>query len=88
MRRPFIAGNWKMNLDRAGAVALAQSVAKAAAGLDHVDLAVMPPSVYLDAVAGSLRGSNVAWGSQNVYHQANGAFTGELSVAMLKDLGH
>jgi len=87
MRRPFIAGNWKMNLDRAGAVALAQSVAKAAAGLDDVDLAVMPPSIYLDAVAGTLRGSNVTWGAQNVYHQANGAYTGELSVGMLKDLG-
>lgn len=87
MRRPLIAGNWKMNLDRAGAVALAQSVAKAAAGLDNVDLAVMPPSIYLDAVAGTLRGSNVAWGAQNVYHQANGAYTGELSVGMLNDLG-
>ena len=87
MRRPFIAGNWKMNLDRAGAVALAQGVAKAAAGLDDVDLAVMPPSIYLDAVAGTLRGSNVAWGAQNVYHQANGAYTGELSVGMLNDVG-
>jgi triosephosphate isomerase len=87
MRRPLIAGNWKMNLDRAGAVALARSVAKTAAGLDHVDLAVMPPSTYLDAVAQTLQGSNIAWGAQNVYYQPNGAFTGELSVAMLKDLG-
>jgi len=87
MRRPLIAGNWKMNLDRAAAVALAEKIARQAGPLDHVDLAVIPPSVYIEAVAGVLVGSKVAWGAQNVYHQANGAFTGEISVSMLQDLG-
>ncbi len=87
MRRPFIAGNWKMNLDRAGAVALARAIAVQAEPLGGVDLAVMPPSVYIEAVAGVLAGSKVAWGAQNVYHQPNGAFTGEISLSMLKDLG-
>jgi len=87
MRRPFIAGNWKMNLDRAAAVALAQEIARQAEPLDHVDLAVIPPSVYIETVARVLAGSKVAWGAQNVYHQANGAFTGEISVSMLQDLG-
>ena len=87
MRRKFIAGNWKMNLDRKGAVALAEAVAKAAETVHNVDLAVCPPSCYLDAVAQVLKGSKVALGAQNVYHQANGAFTGELSTAMLCDLG-
>ncbi len=76
-----------MNLDRASAVELARKVAEGAKGLDHLDLAVVPPLVYIDAVAQVLKGSKVPWGAQNCYHQANGAFTGEVSVAMLKDLG-
>ena len=87
MRRPFIAGNWKMNLNRAQAVALAEAVAKRAEGLDGVDLAVCPPACYLDAVGKALAGSKVALGAQNMYHQKDGAFTGEISAAMLLDLG-
>jgi triosephosphate isomerase len=87
MRRPFIAGNWKMNLDRVAAVALAKDVAQQAAKCDGVDLAVCPPSVYLDAVGKALAGSKVALGAQNMYHEGNGAFTGELSAAMLLDVG-
>lgn len=87
MRRKFIAGNWKMNLTRAAAVALVGQLAKAAETVEGVDLAVFPPSLYVDAVAQALAGSKVAWGVQNVYHEANGAFTGEISVAMLQDLG-
>ncbi|MEN6450672.1 MAG: triose-phosphate isomerase [Thermoguttaceae bacterium] len=87
MRRPFIAGNWKMNLDRASAVALAEKLAKAAETIDAVDLAVCPPSCYLDAVGRVVAGSKVALGAQNMYHEPAGAFTGELSAAMLCDLG-
>ncbi len=87
MRRPFIAGNWKMNLNRAEAVALAGGVAEGAKDIDAVDLAVCPPSVYLDAVAEALSGSKVALGAQNMYHQPKGAFTGEISAAMLTDIG-
>jgi triosephosphate isomerase len=87
MRRPFIAGNWKMNLDRAGAVALAEGLVKKAGSVEGVDLAVCPPSCYLDAVGKVIAGSKIALGAQNMYHQPNGAFTGELSAAMLVDLG-
>jgi triosephosphate isomerase (TIM) len=87
MRRPFIAGNWKMNLDRAGAVALATEVARRAREFPGVDLAVCPPFVYLEAVNGALRNSPVGLGGQNMYHQASGAFTGEISPTMLKDVG-
>jgi triosephosphate isomerase (TIM) len=87
MRRPFIAGNWKMTQNRASAVALAEGVAKAAAQIDGVDLAVCPPSCYLDAVRQALGSSKVALGAQNMYHEKDGAFTGELSAAMLRDLG-
>jgi triosephosphate isomerase (TIM) len=87
MRRPFIAGNWKMNLNRASAVALAKGVAEKAAKIEGADLAVCPPSCYLDAVGQALAGSKVALGAQNMYHEREGAFTGELSAAMLRDLG-
>ncbi len=87
MRRPFIAGNWKMNLDKASAVALAEGLAKEAESTDGVDLAVCPPSVYADAVGRAVAGSKVALGAQNMYFEPNGAFTGEISAAMWCDLG-
>ncbi|HEV2968785.1 MAG TPA: triose-phosphate isomerase [Pirellulales bacterium] len=87
MRRPFIAGNWKMNLDRAGAVALAAEMAKRAREFPAVDLAVCPPFVYLEAVRHALAGSPVGLGAQNMYHLPSGAFTGEVSPKMLVDGG-
>jgi triosephosphate isomerase len=87
MRRPFIAGNWKMNLNREKAVALAEAVAKASQTVDNADVAVCPPSCYLDAVGKAIAGSKVALGAQNMYFEKDGAFTGELSAAMLVDVG-
>ena len=87
MRKQFIAGNWKMTQNRASAVALAEGVAKAAKTIEGVDIAVCPPSCYLDAVGRAIAGSNVALGAQNMYHEKDGAFTGEISAAMLCDLG-
>jgi triosephosphate isomerase len=76
-----------MNLDRAGAVALATAVAEGAAAVEGVDVAVCPPSVYIDAVGRAVAGSRVAVGGQNMYFEPKGAFTGEISAAMLVDLG-
>jgi triosephosphate isomerase len=87
MRRPLIAGNWKMNLNRAAAVALAEGVARQSPEYPQVDLAVCPPSVYLDAVGKVLAGSTVGLAAQNMYHEAEGAFTGEISAGMLCDVG-
>jgi triosephosphate isomerase (TIM) len=87
MRRPFIAGNWKMTQNRASAVALAEGVAKATAGVEGVDIAVCPPSCYLEVVGRAIAGSKVALGAQNMYHEKEGAFTGEISASMLRDLG-
>jgi triosephosphate isomerase len=87
MQRKLIAGNWKMNTDRAGAVALAKGIVAGAGQHKGVDLLVCPPAVYLAAVGEAVAGSSVALGAQNMYHEANGAFTGELSAAMLKDVG-
>jgi triosephosphate isomerase len=86
-RKKFIAGNWKMNTNKASGVALAAALAKEASKFGAVDLAVCPPFVYLSAVADALKGSPIALGAQNVYFENDGAFTGEVSCAMLKDVG-
>jgi len=87
VRRLFIAGNWKMNLLRSSSQELLAKLKEAFSGIDQVDIAVCPPSVYLSDIAQSLRGSNIGLGAQNVYCQPEGAFTGELSCAMLLDVG-
>ena len=84
-RTPFIAGNWKMNTAKSGAVELAKAVAKGAP--KGVSLGVAPPFVYLDAVGQAIASSSLLLGAQDVYFEKNGAFTGEISVEMLKDLG-
>lgn len=87
MRKPFVAGNWKMNLDRAGAIALARAVREHMGSRSGVDAAVAPPFVYLDAVAGVLAGSSVRLAAQDLCDQKAGAFTGEVAGSMLKDVG-
>jgi len=87
MRRPFIAGNWKMNLNLASSVSLVEKLIEGLSGVDGVEVAVCPPSVYLHAVCQAASGSILGVGAQNVYHEPKGAFTGELSPAMLKDVG-
>lgn len=86
MRKPFVAGNWKMNTDNTSAVALAEVIAAQVTD-DQVTVAVCPPFVYLSAVAQATKGSSVAVGAQDVYFEDNGAFTGEISTDMLKDVG-
>jgi triosephosphate isomerase (TIM) len=85
-RTKFVAGNWKMNTTRADAVALAKAVA-AGAPASGVDVGIAPPFVYLDAVGQSLAPSRVMLGAQDCYCEKSGAFTGEISVDMLKDVG-
>jgi triosephosphate isomerase len=76
-----------MNLTRAESVALASDIAGKAGSVKHADLAICPPHVYLDAVAGAIKGSTVGLGAQNMYFESAGAFTGETSGAMLQDIG-
>lgn len=85
-RVPFVGGNWKMNLNRAGSVELAKAVARGAAELS-IDIGIAPSFVYLDAVKQALGGSNVWLGAQGTYFQPSGAFTGEVALDMLKDVG-
>ena len=87
VRKPFIAGNWKMNTTRSSAVALARELKASIGSIDGVDLAVIPPSVYLSAVSEVLSNDSIAVGAQNMYFEQKGAFTGEISAAMLKDVG-
>ncbi|MCY2984451.1 MAG: triose-phosphate isomerase [Planctomycetota bacterium] len=87
MRKFFIAGNWKMNLLRDSSVALVHQLINHLQTSGNVDVAVCPPSVYLNDVGAALRGSVIHLGAQNVYHAAEGAYTGEISCGMLKDLG-
>lgn len=87
MRRFFIAGNWKMNLLRGTAVALVHQLLEHSGSMSHVDVAVCPPNLYLHDVGAAIHGSRLKLGAQNVYHAAEGAYTGEVSCAMLKDVG-
>ena len=85
-RTHYIAGNWKMNLDKAGSVKLAQDLVAALKGKSNKYM-VGVPFVYLDAVAQVLKGSNILLGSQDMAATGNGAHTGEVSAEMLKDIG-
>jgi triosephosphate isomerase len=89
MRKPFVAGNWKMNADSHSSVALAEAIAAGSSDLagSSVTVAVMPPFVYLQAVAKAISSSHIGLGGQDVYFEKNGAFTGEISASMLKDIG-
>jgi triosephosphate isomerase len=88
MRKPFVAGNWKMNLIGAEALALAQALAAKAPQFGNTDVALIPPFVYIAQVKWALRETaGIALGAQDVYFEKNGAFTGEISAAMLADVG-
>ncbi len=76
-----------MNLTRESSVALATAVAAQTAADGGVDVAVCPPSLYLDPVIQAIKSSPVGVGAQNVYHEKSGAFTGEISASMVEDLG-
>ena len=84
MRNKLVAGNWKMNGSLADNAALLAALKTELAG---VEAAVCVPFPYLAQVQSALAGSSLAWGAQNLSDQAKGAFTGEVSAAMLNDFG-
>jgi len=87
VRQRFVAGNWKMNLERRSAAALCAALREHVGSLAAPRIAVAPPFVYLPEVAAALAGSPIAVGAQDVCDRPSGAFTGEVSAAMLKDVG-
>ncbi len=86
MRKPIMAGNWKMYKTVAEAVDFVRALRDALAGIEGVDKVVCPPFVALAPVAEALEGSGILVGAQNVYWEDQGAFTGEVSPLMLKDV--
>lgn len=87
MRRRIIAGNWKMYKTVDEAVALVEELKGMVADAGEVEVVVCPPFTALDAVREALRGSNIELGAQNMHWEEEGAFTGEVSPLMLKNLG-
>jgi triosephosphate isomerase (TIM) len=87
MRRPLVAGNWKMHGSRAEAAQLLDELIHQQSAALAAEVAVCPPFVYLPDAARRLKESNIALGGQNVCAEPVGAFTGEVSAAMLKDVG-
>ncbi len=87
MRTKIIAGNWKMNMTDAAAVALIVAIKQEVVDIDNVEVVVCPPFTELRAAAVACAGSNVMLGAQNVHWETAGAFTGEISAEMLQAAG-
>lgn len=87
MRKPIIAGNWKMNNTVTEAMQLMKGLIPLVKGVRHTEIVVCPPATALAVVASAVHGKNIAVGAQNVHWEKSGAFTGEIAPAMLKELG-
>jgi len=87
MKKPFIAGNWKMYKTNKEALELVNGLKRELTDLEDADIVVCPPFTALSDVSDLLIDSNIRLGAQNLYWQDEGAFTGEISAVMLKDIG-
>lgn len=87
MRRPIIAGNWKMNNTIAAGTQLIKDLAPLVKDVKDVDIVACPTSTALAAVAAAAKGTNIHIGAQNVHWEKKGAFTGEISTEMLNEIG-
>jgi triosephosphate isomerase (TIM) len=86
-RTPLLAGNWKMHGTRSEAIALAEGLAKTVGKVAGREVVVAPPYTALDAVVKALAGSAIRLAAQNVHWEPKGAYTGEISVPMLREAG-
>jgi triosephosphate isomerase len=87
VRKPIIAGNWKLNKTPHEAIVLASDLKREIIDVEGVDIVLCPPFTALADVADTLTDTNIALGAQNIFWEDSGAFTGEISGPMLKDLG-
>lgn len=87
MRKPLIAGNWKLNNPLAKAVSLAERLKIELADIEDADIVIAPVFTVLNRVSGILSKSNISVSAQNCYPEKSGAFTGEISPALLKSAG-
>jgi triosephosphate isomerase len=86
-RKPYIAGNWKMNLDRSRSLDLIKTVKGRIGDGSDREVALFVPAIYLADVTAVAQGSPLGVGGQNIWYEANGAFTGELAPRMLREVG-
>ena len=86
-RIPLIAGNWKMNTTPSEGERLVRDLKKRLADVEEREVVVAPPFTHLHRVGDALKGSSISLAAQNVYWEDAGAFTGEISPAMIKELG-
>ena len=87
MRKPLIAANWKMNKTVSESISLINKLKSNLKKIKNKDVVVCPPFTSLDAASNLLKNSNIKLGAQNMYFENEGAFTGEISPIMLKNLG-
>ncbi len=87
MRRPIIAANWKMHMTLDEAAVLVQGIVEGCGDMDDVDIVLAPPFTALSKVREEIRDTPITLGAQNLYWEEKGAFTGEVSPLMLKDVG-
>ncbi|MBL3588694.1 MAG: triose-phosphate isomerase [gamma proteobacterium endosymbiont of Lamellibrachia anaximandri] len=85
MRRPLVAGNWKMNGSIKSVRELLEGLKAGAGEVKNAEMAVCPPAVFIPQVQEQLTGSVIAWGGQDLSVEASGAFTGEIAASMLND---
>jgi triosephosphate isomerase len=86
MRRPILAGNWKMNKGGADAVEFVRSIRRGLSDIKGVDKVLCPPYTALAALKDQLAATDIALGAQNMYWEEKGAYTGEISAPMLREL--
>lgn len=86
-RKPIIAGNWKMHMTVTEAAELVKGILPSCSGKTGVEVVVAPPFTALYTVSGLLRDSGIGLAGQNMHYEPKGAFTGEVSAAMLRDVG-
>ena len=87
MRKPIIAGNWKMNKTLSEATGFLEEVSTLIPKSDKIDAVVCAPTLFLNQLVQSAQGTDVKIGAQNMHYEENGAFTGEISPISLADIG-
>jgi triosephosphate isomerase (TIM) len=87
MRKPLVAGNWKMNGSLESVRILLEGIKSGIAQVSNAEVVVCPPYVYIPETEKMLTGTQIGWGGQDLSTEASGAFTGEVSASMLLDFG-
>lgn len=87
MKKPFVAGNWKMNIGLSEGVDLVEELKNSLSDYKYVEIVVIPPFTHLYLIKKKLDGTNIKLGAQNLHWEDKGAFTGEISPLMLKEIG-